>query len=69
MTLQLSRLHLQSCNRLSLTELRHVHALRGLKELRMLYSFDEPLDSHSRLLFTPPSILFPRLETSAYSPK
>jgi len=44
-----------------------VHALRGLKELLLFHSFDEPMDAHSRALYTPPSLLFPRLEKFSYS--
>ena len=67
LTDQLTCLHLNYCRQLPLSELRHVHALRGLKQLELLHSFDERLDDHSCALYEPPSTLFPRLETFEYS--
>ena len=62
MTRQLAVLRLISCSRLPLTELRHVHALRGLEDLLLLASFDEPMDSLCQSLHTPPSALMPQLK-------
>jgi hypothetical protein len=68
MTDQLASLMLVECRRLPLTELRHVHALRGLKELRLNESFDEPMDTMHQMLHTPPSVLLPQLDVFKYTP-
>jgi hypothetical protein len=65
--LQLTSLHLILCQYLSLSELRHVHALSGLTSLHLVESFDEPLDAHSRSLLEPPSLFLPQLEDFMYS--
>ena len=43
LTAQLSSLTLSGCTKLPVAELRHVHALRGLRELDIFGSFDEAL--------------------------
>ena len=63
---QLSCLVLADCTRLPLTELRHVHALRALKSLSLIESFDAPMDTHCRSLYTPPSLLMPQLDKFTY---
>ena len=60
-------LGLEDCAQLPLDELRHVHALRGLKTLRLCSSFTAPLDEHSQSLLTPPSLLLPQLELFQYA--
>ena len=62
LTNQLSRLDLYGCRRLPLSELRHVHALGGLKTLELFSSFVAPLDDHAQSLLEPPSALMPQLE-------
>jgi hypothetical protein len=68
MTGQLTKLLLSCCTELPLTELRHVHALKGLKSLDLSESFNESMDSHSQSLFTPPSALMPQLDKFEYTP-
>ena len=62
MTEQLIKLSLEDCAQLPLAELRHVHALRGLKKLGLCQSFTAPLDETTRSLFEPPSAALPQLE-------
>ena len=66
MTDQLSSLTLWGCSDLPLSELHHLHALRGLKTLHLVASFTEWMDDHSQSLYKPPSLLLPRLEEFCY---
>jgi hypothetical protein len=66
LTSQLVILDLSHCRQLPLAGLRHVHSLRGLKELWLNCSFSTPLDAESQSLLTPPSILLPQLEKFTY---
>ena len=66
MTRQLRQLWLTSCRRLPLSEVRHVHALCGLKDLMLSGSFDAPMDERSQSLLRPPSLLLPLLEKLSY---
>ena len=66
LTSQLSRLELWACRQLPPAELRHVHALRGLKTLELFMSFVAPLDDYCQSLYTPPSLLLPLLEEFTY---
>jgi len=68
LTDQLRTLRVAFCVRLPLTELRHVRALLNLEGLSLEESFDEPMDSHSQSLFTPPSVLLPQLRSFVYNP-
>ena len=63
---QLTFLQLANCKQLPLTELRHVHALKCLKTLYLSRSFDSPMDAHCQSLYTPPSLLLPRLDKFTY---
>ena len=67
MTQQLSSLVLHSCKQLPVIELRHVHALKGLKSLTIYRSFTSRLDAYSLWLLTPPSIALPQLGQFAYT--
>ena len=66
MTVQLASLVLADCKRLPLTELRHVHALRGLETLALYQSFTASMDEHCQSLYTPPSPLLPQLQKFKY---
>ena len=66
MAQQLTLLQLMMSGRLPLTELRHVHALRSLKQLLLNESFDSPMDAHCQWLYTPPSVLMPQLDNFFY---
>jgi hypothetical protein len=66
MTGQLTFFQLQNCKRLPLTELRHLHSLRALKELVLWRSLGAPMDALSHSLYTPPSTLMPQLEKFTY---
>ena len=66
MASQLSRLQLQHCHWLPVAELRHVHGLRGLKQLTLCQSFAAPLDEDSRSQLTPPSAVLPLLAEFNY---
>ena len=49
------------CAKIPLSELRHAHELRSLRQLRLYLSFTSPMDDHCRSLYTPPSPLMPQL--------
>ena len=66
LTDRLSSLCLENCAQLPLVELRHVHALRGLKTLRLHCSFTARMDDYSQSLYEPPSLLLPQLELFEY---
>ena len=66
LTSQLSSLVLSGCTELPLSELSHVHSLRGLKLLSLFESFTAPMDAHSLSLFEPPSSVLPLLESFEY---
>lgn len=66
MTHQLLSFDISDCTQLPAAELRYVHALRGLKTLVLWRSFDAPLNDYCQSLYTPPSLLLPRLETFTY---
>ena len=53
---------------LSLTELRHLHALRALAHLDLHALFQERMDSHCQGLYRPPSVLMPALQRFHYRP-
>jgi len=67
LTSRLRRLELSDCRQLPLSELRHAHSLCGLRQLELIRSFSEPMDSLSPLLYTPPSLLLPQLEQFEYA--
>ena len=58
----------RQAQQLPLIELRHVHALRNLQSLNLDWSFLESMDSYSRSLFTPPSVILPQLRSFDYTP-
>jgi hypothetical protein len=65
---QLSRLVLWSCRQLPVAELRHVHSLRGLRELQIRTSFEEIMDPECDALavLRPPSAALPLLRSFAF---
>lgn len=66
LTSQLTDLRLIYCTQLPVAELRHVHELRGLKVLELWGSFTASLDERRELLYLPPSVLLPLLESFTY---
>jgi len=68
LTDRLNILQLIRCAQLPVAELRHVHSLRGLRELSLHDSFAERLDPNceSLMALRPPSAALPLLESFSY---
>jgi len=68
LTGQLSSLTLSSCKNLPLAELRHLHSLRGLRELSLHYSFNERMEADCDCLtaLRLPSAALPLLESFTF---